>query len=63
MSIDRLEVKHQLFVHQNINKTNQTKENNIFLKKDFCHGVDLVRNRPNLTALTWLVSFGSFLYD
>ena len=45
LSIHRLEVKYQFFVHPNINKTNWTKENNIFLIF-FCHGVDLFRNRP-----------------
>ena len=44
--IYRLEVKYRFFVHPNINKTNRIKENKIFPKKTFCHGVDLLRNRP-----------------
>ena len=46
LSIHRLEVMYRFFVHPNINKTNRIRENNIFLKKAFCHGVDLFRNRP-----------------
>ena len=35
----------RFLIHPNINKTNRTKENGIFLKKVFCRGVDLFRNR------------------
>ena len=51
LPIHRLEVKYRFFVHLIINKTNRIKENNIFLKKIFCHGVDLFRNRPYCTLL------------
>ena len=50
LTIHRLEVKYQFFVHPNINKTNRIKENNSFLK--ICHGVDLFRNSPYRRYLT-----------
>ena len=44
LPIHRLEVNDRFFGHWNINKTNRIKENDIFLKNFFCHGVDLFRN-------------------
>ena len=49
LPIHRIEVKYRFFVLPNVNQTNQIKEDNIFLKKIFCHGVDLFRNRPSTT--------------
>ena len=43
-SINRQDVKYRFFVHPNITKTNRIKGNNIFVKKNFCHCVDLFQN-------------------
>ena len=55
LPIHRIKVKYGIFVHPNISKTNQIKENNISLKIFFCHGVDLFCNRPlnGIIKLFW----------
>ena len=46
LPIHRLKVKYRFFVHPNINNRNRIRANKIFVKKKFCHGVDLIRSSP-----------------
>ena len=45
LPIHKIEEKYRFLVQPNINKTNRIKKK-YFLKKSFCHGVDLFCNRP-----------------
>ena len=44
--IHRLKVKYRFFDHPDINNRNRIRENKIFVTKNICHGVYLIRNSP-----------------